>query len=88
MANEMERVVARMKSYTGPAVLVFFLYLLFWFPGLVVNIIYYREAKKMEKLASHTLPGVGCLSIMLWLNILALIGGILILLFLCGALSR
>jgi uncharacterized membrane protein YvbJ len=60
---------ARMKSYTGTAILVFFLYFLFYFPGLIVNYIYYQEAKKMEEKAGMSLPGVSLLSIMLFINV-------------------
>jgi hypothetical protein len=72
-----ERVAARMKSYTGSAVLVFFLYWLFWFPGLIVNYVYLNEAKRMEKVAGQSLPGTGCLIAMLWLNIIGFVIGVL-----------
>ena len=75
--SEPERLMARMKSYTGSAVLTFFLYLLFWFPGLIVNFVYLNEAKRMEKVAGQSLPGTGCLSVMLWLNIIGFALGIL-----------
>ena len=78
---EARRVAAQMKSYTGPAILIFILYWLFYLPGLIANYIYYREAKHMERVAGHGLPGVGCLALMLWLNIASfaaiLIAGIL-----------
>ena len=67
------RIAARMKSYVGPAVLVFFLYWLFWLPGLIVNWIFYREAKDMERVAGQGLPGTGCLALMLWLNLIGII---------------
>src|SRR5262245_39968562 len=73
---EIERTVARMKSYTGSAVLVFFLYLLFWLPGFIVNYIYLDEAQKIEKIAGQSLPGTGCLYVMFWLNVIGLILGI------------
>lgn len=65
-----ERVFAGMKSYIGPSILVFFLYLLFYVPGLITNYIFRKEAKRMEKLAGQKLPGTGCLGFMFWLNIL------------------
>jgi hypothetical protein len=70
--TDLEVSAARMKSYTGTALLVFFLYLFFYFPGLIVNFIYYQEAKKMEEKAGMSLPGVGLLSIMLFINIVVL----------------
>ena len=81
-----EQTAARMKSYTGSAVLVFFLYWLFWLPGLIVNYIFYREAKQMERTAGQSLPGVGCLSVMPSLNVLGVVLGIGagFVLFACG----
>jgi len=61
---------ARSKSYTGSAVLTFFLYWLFWLPGLIVNILFLNEAKKNERLAGMSLPGVGCLKILLWVQVI------------------
>jgi hypothetical protein len=58
-----------MKSYTGNAVLAFILYWLLWLPGLIVNYMFYREAKRTEKIAGQSLPGVGCLSVMLIINV-------------------
>lgn len=82
-ASEAERAAARMKSYTGSAVLVFILYWFFFIPGLIVNYIYYREAQRMQHLAGHSLPGQGCLGFMLWLNVIvigiSILGGVLLL---------
>jgi hypothetical protein len=72
-ALQMERAMAKTKSYTGAAVLVFILYWVFWLPGFIVNLIYYNEAKKMEKVAGQSLPGMGCLTIQLALGIIGLI---------------
>jgi len=76
--SDAEQVFARMKSYTGSAVLVFFLYYLFWLPGLIVNFIFYNEAKRMERTAGQSLPGVGCLTAMLWFNVVVVVVGILL----------
>lgn len=67
------RQLATMKSYTGAAILIFFLYWLFFLPGFIFNIIYYREATRMQKIAGHGLPGTGCLAVMLWVNVIGLI---------------
>ena len=88
--TDFEVTTARMKSYTGSAVLTFILYWLFWLPGLIVNYMFYSEAKRMEKIAGQSLPGVGRLSVMLWLNaivlVLALLGVcLLIVMFASGA---
>jgi cytosine/uracil/thiamine/allantoin permease len=86
--TEAEQTAARMKSYTGSAVLVFILYLVFWLPGLIVNLMYYNEAKRMQRIAGQSLPGVGCLSVMLWLNVIAIVLGILAVLVLMASGSR
>jgi hypothetical protein len=75
--SDIDRAAARMKSYTGSAVIVFILYWLFWIPGLIVNWMYYNEAKRMEQIAGHSLPGVGCLTLMLWLNVVGVVLGVL-----------
>lgn len=57
-------------SYTRTAIIVALLYLVFWIPGLVANITYYREAIRAEDRCGHKLPGTGWLSVMLWLGTL------------------
>lgn len=59
---------ARLQSSNTKAVLVFLLYLVIWVPGLIANILFYKEGKRMQRIAGEPLPGVGCLSPMLWLN--------------------
>ncbi len=66
-------VMASMKSYIGASVVTFVLYWLFWFPGLIVNVMYYREARRMERLAAQNLPGVGCLMVQLALAVVWLV---------------
>ncbi|MBK9928168.1 MAG: zinc ribbon domain-containing protein [Anaerolineales bacterium] len=70
---DLEVSTARMKSYTGIAVFVFFLYFFFFFPGLIVNYIYVQEAKKMEEKAGTRLPGVNILNIMLQIGSFAIV---------------
>lgn len=70
---EAERIAASNKSYTGAAVLTFLLYWLFWLPGFIVNILYYNEAKRTARVAGHSLPGMGCLSIMLVLAVVSIV---------------
>lgn len=65
-------VAARQKSYTSAAIVTFVLYWLLWVPGFVANVLYYREAKEREQVAGRSLPGVGFLSILLWVNAIAL----------------
>jgi hypothetical protein len=73
MSQEFERAVARSKSYIGAAALVFLLYSLGWLPGFIANWLYLQEAKRMENTAGQSLSGVGCLSLMFWLNLIALV---------------
>jgi len=73
---DLERANARMQSYTGKAVLALILYWIFWLPGLIANIMFYQEAKRMEKIAGQSLPGVGCLTILLALNVIGLVLGV------------
>ena len=75
--EEARRVAASMKSDVGPAILVFCLYLLFYLPGLVANIAYLSDAKKMQRLAGRGLPGTGILEAEL---ILAIVFGVFLVL--------
>ena len=91
-AADAERSAARMKSYTAAAVLVFFLYWLFYLPGLIVNYIYWKEAKEMEELAGQPLPGRGCLAAMLCFSVGIIVlgvlfGGFVLIAFLIGYFS-
>jgi hypothetical protein len=65
-----EVIAARSKSYVAAAMVTLILYWVFWLPGIIANLLWYSEAKQRERVAGQSLPGVGCLSIMLWLNIL------------------
>ena len=71
--------MAKMKSYEIAYVLTGLLYCLFWIPGFIVNIVMMNEGRRMEKIAGQALPGVGFLVIMFWLNIIAIILGVLFL---------
>lgn len=76
--------LAATKSYTTSAVIVFFLYLLFWLPGYLFNIVYYNDARRSQALAGESLPGGGCLAAMFYLNTVLLALGIVLA---CFALS-
>lgn len=80
MGAQMQRAMASSKSYVGAAIITFIASGFFWIPGLIFNLMYLNEAKKMQKVAGHSLPGVGCLWIMLVLNLLPF-------LLLCGLLA-
>ena len=87
-----EQATARAKSYTGYAMVVFFLYGLLWIPGLIFNIVYVIEATTMQHIAGRKLPGVTLLQIMLGINIFlgsvgALLACLLAYLLFAGALA-
>jgi hypothetical protein len=66
------------RGYTKTAILVLILYLLMWLPGLIVNVITLNQAKKEEKRTGRKPEGKGCLSTMLWVNELLIVGGCLL----------
>lgn len=53
---------ARLKSYTARAVIALVLTFPFWIIGFVLSVIWRLEAKRMERIAGTSLPGVGCLT--------------------------
>jgi len=73
-----QRSAARMQNFTTKSVAVLVLYWVLYFPGLIANVIFYREAKRMERIADADLPGTGCLATMLWSNIVLITLGIAI----------
>lgn len=77
--HEMEahrRMMMSSKSFTTPAIITLVLYCVLWLPGLIANIVYWREAKTVERVTGHSPEGKGCLVAMLWVFIvLPLIGG-------------
>lgn len=64
------RDMARLKSYTGPCVVVIVLYCFLFVPGLVANWLFLEDARRTEALAGEPLPGVsglrGMWTAMLW----------------------
>jgi len=53
---------ARLKSYTGQAIVALVVYFIFWPVGLILNLVWRSEAKRMERVAGTSLPGAGCLT--------------------------
>jgi hypothetical protein len=86
--DDLERALARSKSYIAPAVLVGYLYTLFYLPGLIVNILYLNEAKHMEQVAGEKLPGTGCLATLMWAGLLVAAGVILLVWTVFGSVFR
>ncbi len=58
---------ARLKSYTWHALATLLLYLFFFIPGVIANIMFCQEAARMERIAGGRLPGAGLLRFMLGL---------------------
>ena len=67
--TEMQNPPAQPPSFTSKAVVTLLVYFIFWLPGLIVNILFLNEAKREERCWNQSLSGVGCLSIMLWVQI-------------------
>ncbi|MGI9254438.1 MAG: hypothetical protein ACR2J8_11875 [Thermomicrobiales bacterium] len=67
------------KSYTRWAWVTLGLYCLFYIPGLISNIIFWRSSVRYQKETGVQAPGAGCLVLLLWvvgigIPILLLIG--------------
>lgn len=65
------------------------LYFIFWLPGLIANIVYWRNAKADERLSGYKPQGAGCLFwLLIWFVVLPLVGVIVIaVLLLLGSLA-
>ena len=63
--NEYETAIARQKSYIGASIVTFVLYLVFYIPGLVANILYYRDSRRIEALVNKKPSGQIVLLILL-----------------------
>ena len=78
-----DRANARMKSYTPHVIAVIVLYLILFVPGLIANVIFHNEGKRMELIAGQPLPGVAALGLMRkWLFVILLVMLALLVLFL------
>lgn len=81
--TEKDREQARMKSYTVHVIIVIILYLFLFIPGLIANVIFHNEGKRMEIIAGQPLPGVGALGFMRkWLFVILIVSLILLVIFL------
>jgi hypothetical protein len=67
-SGNMEQVLARQRSFIGPAIVTFVLTWLFWLPGLIANLLFLSEARKVQARAGEKLSGVGCLWALLIVN--------------------
>lgn len=62
------RADALSHSYIGPAFASLVWYPILILPGLITNILFLREARRMEEIAGRPLPGTGCLWALLLLG--------------------
>jgi hypothetical protein len=76
--NDVFKAEAAPKGYADAVVLVFFLYLLLWIPGLVANVFYLRQARRMERLTGTSLTGTGWLVVQLVFGVGTLLFALLI----------
>ncbi len=68
------------KDYLPSAIVALFAYCTIWPVGLVMNIVWLREASHVEKDLGSTPPNKGCLTYLLWFNLL--VAGLFFALFL------
>jgi Skp family chaperone for outer membrane proteins len=80
--RELERAILRTQDLTSAAVLTFILYLLFWLPGLIVNLVYLDKASRIKRSAGQEPAGAGCLIALL--VIFGIVPIVLLGLFLAG----
>lgn len=65
--DEYRRFGAATRSFTTPAIFTLILYLVFWLPGFIANVVYWREANNLQRITGRAPEGKGCLVAMLWL---------------------
>ena len=63
--EEHRRIAAASRSFTTPAIITLILYFVFWVPGLIANIVYWREANNVQTITGRAPEGKGCLVAML-----------------------
>ncbi len=77
------------RNYVTPAVITLILYLVFWLPGLVVNLVYLSHAGQDERASGVAPEGKGCLTALLWVfGILPVGASVLFFMVIVGALGR
>ena len=88
LGTELAVAMAAQKSFTGRSFIVWLLYWLFWFPGLIMNIVWLNEASRVKRLVGQSPPGYGCLwtllIVYLVLPILAVVAFLVVIMFGAG----
>ncbi|HEY7116156.1 MAG TPA: hypothetical protein VH475_06205 [Tepidisphaeraceae bacterium] len=72
------RIAAAGRSFVTPAIITLVLYFVLWLPGLIANVVYWREASNVQRLTGHSPEGKGCLVALLWTFIILPIAGVVI----------
>jgi hypothetical protein len=69
--RELETAILRTQDLTSAAVLTFILYLFFWLPGFIVNLVYMEKASRIKIITGRQPAGAGCLIVLLCLFVIA-----------------
>lgn len=64
------RALKAQESYVGKAWATFFLYLCFWLPGLIMNLVFLSDANKTKRIVGASPSGHGCLVFLLWIFVI------------------
>jgi len=70
LGTEVAVALAMQKSFTGKAFLTWFLYWLLWFPGMIMNLVFLSEARRVTRLTGESPPGTGCLWLLIWTHLI------------------
>ena len=79
-AEEQARIDAEGQRFTRKAVVTAVLYLLLLVPGVVANVVFWRQADRVENLTGIAPPGKGCLTAMLVVAAIVLVLGMFLVL--------
>jgi hypothetical protein len=77
--EEFEKAVAAQRSFISASILIFFLYWLFYIPGLVSNILYFREARNKAKFAGKKPSGYNILIFLFMWGVIPFVTSVILL---------
>ncbi len=70
LGTELAVALAMQKSFTGKAFLTWFLYWILWFPGMIMNLVFLSEARRVARITGESPSGTGCLWLLIWTHLL------------------
>ncbi|MFL5761117.1 MAG: zinc-ribbon domain-containing protein [Thermomicrobiales bacterium] len=74
-----QQTAAAKRSFLTEAIITFVCYLVFWFPGLIINLVYLREANQVERTTGRAPSGKGCLlALLVVFGLLPVLSGCLV----------